>query len=630
MSRAPQDWEGTLRRAADLVGLVMHRSRRSSTEVLSAAGPKSIWLRPLGGEGRLQDILAVVDGGGRRGKAVLMTDPAQERMVTRSDLDALLAPDRRESGTWLAVEPAAPLAPIVGQHDHHGHEHTAWHGEHPYQRLKAWMRAEKSDLWVAVIYSAAVGLLSLVVPIATQALVNTIAFGMLLQPLVVLAVLVLIGLLCAGILQVLRFWVVEVIQRRVFVRIATDVIFRLLRVRIDAFDKGHGPELVNRFFEVVTVQKSGASLIVDGLTVLMTTLVGVIVLAVYHPLLLGFAVILLSLVYVILFPLGSGAVDTSVRESKAKYALAAWLEEVARFPVSFKSASGTTYALDRTDALSADYLRYRGKHFRILLRQNVALVSLQALATAFLLGAGGWLVMQQQLTLGQLIAAELIVTAVVAGVAKFGKQLETFYDLLAAVDKLGYFTDLPLERAGSESLAAEGPCELRLRGVTFAYEGRPALFERMELLIPRGARAGIACLSGSGKTSLMDLLYGLRSPDEGLVEIDGRDFRELRLADLRSQIALLRQPEIFHGTIADNVRLGNLNLTSADVREALQLAGLLDEVLTLPGGLDTELTTGGLPLSQSQQLRLMLARAVVGRPRLLLIDEALDSIDDPQ
>lgn len=505
-----------------------------------------------------------------------------------------------------------------------------WHGVHPLRRLLSWMQAERRDLWVAFIYSLAVGALSLVVPISTQALVNTIAFGTLMQPLVVLVAIVLVALTLSGLLYVMRFYVVEVLQRRVFVRIATDVVYRLLRVRMDGFDKGYGPELVNRFFEVVTVQKAGATLIVDGLTLLIETSVGLAVMAAYDPILLGFDFVLVVAVVVILVPLSSGALKTAVKESKAKYAMAAWLEELARHPTTFKSAGGQAYAVHRANALATAYLKYRSQHFLVLLRQNIGAVSLQAFGTAALLGAGGYLVIQQRLTIGQLVAAELIVAVVLAGIAKLGKQLENFYDLLAAVDKLGYFTDLPLEKIGTESLPLTPTgAQVELKQVCFTHDGRPgAILDGVNWLIPAGCRMGLIANSGAGKSTVLDVIYSLRPPQSGLIEFDGRDTRDLKLEDLRGQVALVRHPEVFQGTVVDNVRLGDATLTLEDVRAALRLAGLLDDVQALPAGLQTELITNGLPLSHGQLIRLMLARAVASRPRLLILDEILDPIDD--
>lgn len=289
----------------------------------------------------------------------------------------------------------------------------------PLSRLLEWLHTERRDLWVAVIYSAAVGLLSLVVPVATQAVVNTIAFGTLLQPLVYLTLAVLLALGTSALLQAMRFWVVELIQCRMLVRVASTVVDRLLRARIEAFDREHGPELVNRFFDVVTVQKSAASLLVEGLSIFMQTVIGMILLGIYHPWLLAFDALLVGAIAMVLGPMGRGAIRTSIEESKAKYSLVAWLEEIARHPVTFKSERGSRYALDRANGLVSRYLKERARHFRILMRQKAGFLTLQAIASSLLLGVGGWLVIHRQLTLGQLVAAELIVSLVVSGFSKF-------------------------------------------------------------------------------------------------------------------------------------------------------------------------------------------------------------------
>ncbi|MFN7938606.1 MAG: ABC transporter ATP-binding protein [Bryobacteraceae bacterium] len=497
----------------------------------------------------------------------------------------------------------------------------------PLQQVRSWLIVERTLLWIAVIYSVAIGLLSLVVPVAVQSLVNTVAFGNLLQPLFVLTLVVLAGLGFSGVLQGLRTFVVEVLQRRMFVRISSDVVTKLLRAKVEAFDGHHGPELVNRFLEVVTVQKSGAILLIDGLSILMQTSIGMILLAVYHPWLLAFDVLLFLAILVVLFPMGRGAIATSILESKAKYELVAWLEEIARWPASFKPANGQAFATERADSLVKKYLGYRMKHFRILMRQILGSLGLHAAASAVLLGAGGWLVIQRQLTLGQLVAAELVVTLVVSGFSKFGKQLETFYDLCAAADKLSYLTELPVEDPGRDELpVSERGIRVVFRDVRFGYSGSAGqVLRNSNCEFPSGARVA---LTGHGKTTFLDLIYGLRIPASGEIEIDGLDVKDVRLDSLRAQIGLVRRADIFHGTIADNLRLGNPRAGAAEMRAALDQAGLLDDIRNLADGLDTQLVTGGLPLSYSQSLRLVIAREVLKQPRLLLLDECLDEIED--
>ncbi len=433
----------------------------------------------------------------------------------------------------------------------------------------------------------------------------------------VLTIAVATVLVLSAILQMFRFHVVEMLQRRVFVRIASDSVNRLLRARVDVLQMRNGPEVVNRFLEVVGLQKAAATLLVDGLSVVMQTLAGMLLLGLYHPWLLAFDAVLLAALVVLIFPFGLGATATAIGESKAKYALVAWLEELARNSRSFRGAVESQWAFSRTDKLVSDYLDYRSKHFRILLRQFGGSLAVQALAGAALLGVGGLLVIDRQLTLGQLVAAELVVAAVVAGIAKMAKHLESYYDLLASVDKLGMLTDLPVEPEGSETpRAAEGPMAVRVRNADF------------DILLAPGDRMGIDGISGSGKTLLTDAMFGLRDPAGWTVEADGRDIRQFRLAELRSTTQLVRGIEIFHGTILENVRVGRDHIPVGEVEDTLRRFGIWESIQRLPEGLNTMLATGGAPLSEGQAQVLMITRAVVGRPRLLILDETLDHLMD--
>ena len=290
---------------------------------------------------------------------------------------------------------------------------------------------------------------------------------------------------------------------------------------------------------------------------------------------------------------------------------------------------GAEHALERADSLARDWLGSRRKHFKYLFRQVLGALGLQAVASALLLGLGGWLVIDRQLSLGQLVAAELIVTAVLAAFAKFGKHLEAYYDLLAATDKVGQLVDLPMERDLGESHAPRpGPASLVLRDVAFHYREGAPLLEGIDLTLRAGEKVALTGGTAGGKSTLSELLYGLRSPTQGRILLDGNDTRDLSFAALRRDVALVgAAPELFAGTIEENLRMGQPGLPLGELRRMLDVLGLGDAVSRLPDGLHTRLTTGGQPLSSGQRVLLHLARALLLRPRLLLIDEALDSLD---
>jgi ABC-type bacteriocin/lantibiotic exporter with double-glycine peptidase domain len=580
-------------------------------------------------------VLAEARGGRGRLEGLAPDDPAGwlaadelARLFGAADPDAVLE--------WHLAQPAAPMAGAAarGGEAHHGHAPAGGHGGHahhmpPFRRLLGLLRPETGDLWVVLLFAVGVGVFTLATPVVAMAVVNSVALGTLLQQLVVLCAALFVALALAGLLQFLQTVTVEYIQRRVFVRVADDLAHRLPRVDLRAFDRQHGPELVNRFFDVLTVQKAGATLLLDGVTVAIQILLGLVLLGFYDTYLLGFDLVLVACLIVLFFVLGRGAVRTAVRESIAKYAVAGWMEEVARHPVAFKTAGGPRLAREKTDALCREYLLARADHFRVLARQLGFALMLQAGANVALLAIGGVLVIRGDLTLGELVAAEIVVTLVVATFAKLYKQLEAYYDLLAAVDKLGHLIDLPLERdGGATHQPRTGGAAVAVHDVSFGYEGgHRDVLSHLSLRLEPGERVALVGPNGAGKSTLADVLFGLRAPESGWVEIDGADLRSLRLDTLREHVAVVKGVEAIEGTILDNVRMGRDDVTLADVQTALRWVGLLDAVMDLPDGLDTRLWTGGSPLSLGQANRLMVARAVVGQPRLLILDEALDHMD---
>lgn len=501
------------------------------------------------------------------------------------------------------------------------------HGPRPLARLVGLVRRDRADLWTVLVFALVIGMLSLAVPITAELLVGTVAFGNVLQPILVLTVILGGTLAFAACLQAAQNFVVEIMQRRLFVRVASDLAYRLPRVSATAWDQQHGPELVNRFFDVLTVQKVGASLLLDALSLVILALVSMLVLAFYHPFLLGYDLLLCTLIVFALTVMGRGAVATSISESRSKYAVAGWLEEIARHPTAFKVAGGPEFAWRRTDRLVKEYLGHRKSHYRILFRQISFSLGLQAFAMATLLGLGGWLVIDRTLTLGQLVAAQLLVSNVVSAFTKLGKHIEGYYDLMAAVEKLGHLLDLPLEPSGGDRTARQrGPASIQLRGVRFAYDERGDFELRLDARIERGESVALRGPAGSGKSSLLELLFGLRTPQAGQILIDGENVRQWSLESLREEVAVVQEIEIFAGTVAENLTIDRRHVTREDVRSALEIVGLNDEIARLPMGLGTRLSTGGAPLSASQAVRLNLARAIAGRPRALLLDETLDRL----
>lgn len=550
----------------------------------------------------------------KRGRYRLLL-PGKTLRIDRNTAQEVLRPSESQSYRCLIVVEQEAVS--------HGGEPT------PLQRLIRLFRPDLGDIWTVLIYAMVSGLLALATPLAVEALVNTVAFGRFFQPVIILSIMLLAFLSFAGALKALQTFVVEILQQRLFARVAGDLAYRLPRTPIAALDGSSGRELVNRFLEVVLVQKITAQLLLEGVSIILGMLIGMAVLAFYHPFLLGFDLVLLALLGFTVFTLGRGAVETSIKESKQKYHMLAWLEELGGCLVAFRHGGAQDLVLERTDKLAHKYLEARKKHFRILMRQILFALGVQAVASTVLLGLGGWLVINQQLSLGQLVAAELIVGTIVGGFAKLGKHLEGYYDLMASMDKLGALFDLPIEeQTGLLSFEGEHPAEVDVNHVSYHHDEDGPTLQEVNLHLEAGARVALVGPSGSGKSILLDLIFGIRRPTGGHLMINGVDPRDFRPDVLRRHIALVREIEAFEGTVAENVHLGRPEISSTMVRRALEDVGLLDDILHLHDGIHSELGPHGSPLTTNQLRRLMLARAIVGQPRLLLVDGLLDALPD--
>ena len=494
----------------------------------------------------------------------------------------------------------------------------------PWGSAIALLRGERTNVAAIIIYAVGVGLMSLALPLAVQIVVNTVAFGQQVQPILLLTSMLGIGLAFAAILRSLQAWTVELVQRRLFVNLVSELAVRLPRVHVKAFERGHGPELVNRFFDVFTAQKAVASILLGGVEALLTTLVGLVLLAFYHPALLGFGLVLIMGAFLVFVALGRGATRTTILESKAKYAVAGWLEEMVRHLFALKMAGGADYARRRLDALAVDWLQHRAAHFRVYYRQYVGALGLQVAAHASLLGLGGWLVVERQLTIGQLVAAELIVTAIVDSLSKLGGKLDAVYDLVAAADKLSALLGLELEDSGGDEVARGHHAS---RVVIKGIDSAGGELTNFNLNIEPGTRMAV---HGDRKasTALADILFGLRLPTRGTVFIDDIDLRDLRLEALRSRVAVVREPELLPGSVADNIRAAGRPVPSSEIWAILEETGLAETIRNLPQGLKTEILPSGAPLDRLGALRLTLARALAGHPALLILDGFIDALPE--
>ena len=492
------------------------------------------------------------------------------------------------------------------------------------------IKLERNDIWIITIYGIGIGILSLVIPVSTSALVNVVTFGVLLQPVIVLTLIVVCIMGFAGLMQVVQTFVIEILQRRIFVRIALEFSSKFPYMGRDGLLLEHKPELANRFFDSISIQKSINLLLVDGLAVILTAIIGLTLIATYHPLFLLFDVFILFLgAYLIIYKKGIKIAYEYLDVSKEKYKVAAWIEEIARHDALFHSKIGKTFANEKMDSLMKDYLWIRDSFFQKYIRQIIGLVSVQTLASGILLGIGGYLVIQRQLTIGQLVAAEIVISKVLNDMSKFGKHLESFYSLVASIDKVSTVLNYAVIETSNKAFVENGSnSALSFENLSYKNSLGKVIFEKQSFSLPDKSVIGLNSEFTDRVDALFYILTGQVSANEGKIYIDGQDILNSDYFLHHNEIYLARGNEIVSGDILENLRLGSKNVSQLEIMRMIEKLGALEIIQNLPDGLKTRLATFGFPLSQMEKSLLQLMRILLHKPKIVLIDKILDQLPE--
>ena len=503
----------------------------------------------------------------------------------------------------------------------------------PLQRFWRLLRPDRQEVRNVWVYAFFAGVVNLSLPLGIQAIVNLIMGGRTSTAWLVLVALVVFGIAVIGVLQIQQMRLVENLQQKIFSRAAFEFAYRIPRVRTDVIYKHYGPELMNRFFDVLTVQKGLSKILIDFSVASFQVVFGLLLLSVYHPFFIVFGLILVGLVALIFFFTARRGLETSLKESKHKYAAVHWLEELARTASTFKLAGRTNMSLQRMDRHVDSYLHARESHFRVLIRQYGLLVLFKVIVALGLLAIGGLLVMQERMNIGQFVAAEIIILFVMTSVEKLILSLETIYDVLTGLEKIGQVVDLELDDVRKESTmslpVSEEGLEVRMDDVTFRYPDMSAdTLNQLNFRATPGERVMIEGPNGAGKSTVLYLLAGLYEADQGAVTYNGLPRNNLSLEDLHSVIgACFKHGELFEGTVLENITMGRERATFENVQWAVKVLGLEGTIRRLPEGYETKLNPTGDRLSRSIVQRLLLARAIADRPRLLLLENVFEGID---
>lgn len=497
----------------------------------------------------------------------------------------------------------------------------------PLKRLYGLLKPERKDILQTFYYAIFAGLLSLSVPLGIQAIVNLIQGGRVSTSWIILVVLVTLAVGFMGVLELMQIRIVENIQQKIFTKASFEFSYRLPKIRMNEFKNSYPPELANRFFDVLTVQKGVSKLLLDFPSALIQIILGLILLSLYHPTFIIFGFLLIGLIYLVFRFTAKKGMETSLDESKSKYKVAHWLQEIARSLLSFKLSGRTNLSMKRNDKYTSKYLKAREGHFNILKIQYIKMIVFKVLVTGGLLSVGGILVLNQEMNIGQFVAAEIVILLIMGSVEKVTKGLDSVYDLLTSLEKLGEVLDMKLEKQDGENKLSEGePLTIEISNVDYISEDNAkTILKGINLKIRPGDRIFVDGPNGSGRSSLLKLVAGLTEASSGNFYVNDLSLQSLGVNTYRSRIGMSFPEEVpFEGSLMENLTFGDPSVSEKEVMEIIKLVGLSDFLKQQPSGLKSVIYPEGKFISNLERKKIILARAILKEPDLLILKEPLE------
>jgi len=485
------------------------------------------------------------------------------------------------------------------------------------------LRFEKNEITSIYFYSIFSGLVQLSLPLGIQSIISFVLGGAISTSLVMMVIIVILGVFLTGLLQVNQMKIIEKIEQQLFVRYSFQYAHKIPQLSQKEINDYYLPELVNRFFDTVSLQKGIAKILLDIPAATIQIIFGLILLSFYHPIFIFFGILLMSILYLILRTTGNRGLETSIEESNYKYKVAGYLQELARVITTFKFSRNNSLHISKTDKYVTGYLSARTEHFRILLFQYWTLVIFKVLIVSAMLIIGGYLLVNQQLNIGQFIAAEIVILMVLGSVEKLIMNLDKVYDVLTSIDKITKVIDKPNEKSGEVLLSdIHGELRITVKDLCFGYEEGNNVLHNVSFEINAGEKICIMGKDNSGKSTLLRLLTGTYPNYKGNVHINGVPLSSFDTKSIRINTGILVQmQDIFQGTLRENICVGDDTVSQFQLNELAEVVGLKKFVDDHKEGYELELFPMGQHLSGRVIKMILLMRALIHKPKLLLLEE---------
>lgn len=501
----------------------------------------------------------------------------------------------------------------------------------PLRRFFKLLNIERKDITLVYTYAIIGGFVNLTLPLGIQAIMSLVQAGTASTSWYVIIGIVIVGIIFSGSLQIMQFSIIERLQQRIFARTSFEFAFRVPRMKFEEMLKEYAPELMNRFFDVLTIQKGLSKILVDFTQSFLQIIFSLVLLAFYHPFFVFYGLVILAIIIVVFYLTSPKGLSTSLDESKAKYAVAHWLEELARSMGIFKLAGYTDMPLDHTDNVVSKYVDARKKHFRVLQNQYIWVISFKVLVIAGMLIIGSVLVFNRQINIGQFVTSEIIIILILGSVDKLITTIETIYDVMTGLEKLGQVVDREIE--GDQGMSFEDidtgrGVSVKFENLSYQYPGtKHVALRNINMDIKSGEKVCIVGYNGAGTSTIINLVASLLHDYSGSILFNGITARNLNLISLRSFVGEnMSNNEIMNGTIAENIGMGRDDISMSDIIEATEHAQVKDFIQGLPEGYDTRIIQDDMTVPDSVVVKINIARSIAENPRLFIMDQPLQGL----
>jgi ABC-type bacteriocin/lantibiotic exporter with double-glycine peptidase domain len=468
------------------------------------------------------------------------------------------------------------------------------------------------------------------VPIAVQELVSTFSFAIEPRMIFTLSVIVASTLTGAVAFRVLQARAVETLNQRVYTRIAFAFTQTLPRLKEETFL----PQQANRFMEADLLTRALVAMAADLFNVVVVGSIGMTILVFYHPYFLVYNIMLVTGFVVLLVVFGSGGFLITLDMSRLHYGLLHWMQNIAANLPHLRASGESPYLLQKTDELTKAYVRVRQRRSDLLTgRQYKAAAFWQVVGHTGMIATAGLLVSTGQLTIGQFAAAELIAGSLLFNMDQLARRMVAVFFAFVSFREVAAVLSLPQEETGHKTVVpldqfGLAGITLTARNLSYAQADAHPLFSAFDLDVAPGEKIALLCRTNTIKSVLARVLAGLYAPTTGVVRYNDMNLVEVSMDSITAcrGLVLDSQPILLDGTLENNITLGRNSITYEDIQWALEFVELDEEIDSLPDGLTTMVTGQSSQFTESQILRLLVARAIVTHPHILIFEGTLHNM----